>query len=268
MKIYGIDFTSSPSIRKPITCLECDLEGCSLSAGTLMRWSSFEGLEAMLCQPGPWIAGMDFPFGQARRFIDTAGWPDSWQGYVAYAVSLGREGFVDALNDYRAGRAAGDKEHRRETDKRAGSISPQKLYGVPVAKMFFEGAPRLIAAGLTVPGLQQGDPQRVAVEAYPGVLARYIIGRKSYKNDTRKKQTAALHDARLQMLQAISDGVLETAYGLKVKAPLDLADDPSGDSLDALFCAVQAAWSWTQRRNNYGEPEGSDTLEGWIADPL
>jgi hypothetical protein len=49
---------------------------------------------------------------------------------------------------------------------------------------------------------------------------------------------------------------------------LDLADDPSGDSLDALLCAVQAAWSWTQRRNNYGEPEGSDTLEGWIADPL
>ena len=270
MKIYGIDFTSSPSIRKPITCLECDLQGCSLSAGTLMHVGRvLKAYEAMLRQPGPWIAGMDFPFGQARRFIDTAGWPDSWQGYVAYAVSLGRarvRGCRSMIIE--RAEAAGDKEHRRETDKRAGSISPQKLYGVPVAKMFFEGAPRLIAAGLTVPGLQQGDPQRVAVEAYPGVLARYIIGRKSYKNDTRKKQTAALHDARLQMLQAISDGVLETAYGLKVKAPLDLADDPSGDSLDALLCAVQAAWSWTQRRNNYGEPEGSDTLEGWIADPL
>ncbi|MDG2273864.1 MAG: hypothetical protein P8L39_16320, partial [Halioglobus sp.] len=66
----------------------------------------------------------------------------------------------------------------------------------------------------------------------------------------------------------ITGGVLETAYGLKVKAPLDLADDPSGDSLDALLCAVQAAWSWTQRSKNYGEPEGSDALEGWIADPL
>ena len=268
MKIYGIDFTSSPSARKPITCIECELSGCSLSVGTLARWPSFEGYEAMLGQPGPWIAGIDFPFGQARRFIDTAGWPEKWQDYVAYAASLGRQGFVDVLNDYRTGRDAGDKEHRRDTDKRAGSISPQKLYGVPVAKMFFEGAPRLIAAGVTVPGLQQGDPQRVAVEAYPGVLARHIIGRKSYKNDTRKKQTAALHCARLQMLQAITGGVLETAYGLKVKAPLDLADDPSGDSLDALLCAVQAAWSWTQRSKDYGEPEGSDALEGWIADPL
>jgi hypothetical protein len=268
MKVYGIDFTSSPSSRKPITCLECALVGSSLSVGTLMRWPNFEGYEAMLRQPGPWIAGMDFPFGQARRFIDTAGWPESWHGYVSHAASLGRVGFVDALNDYRVGRAVGDKEHRRETDKRAGSISPQKLYGVPVAKMFFEGAPRLIAAGVTVPELQQGDPQRIAVEAYPGVLARYIIGRKSYKNDTKKKQTAALRDARLQILQGLSGGALKAAYGLEVAAPLHLAEDPSGDSLDALLCAVQAAWSWTQRASNYGAPEGSDALEGWIADPL
>ena len=268
MKIYGIDFTSSPSLKKPITCLECTLVGSSLSVGTLMRWPSFEGYEAMLCAPGPWIAGMDFPFGQARRFIDTAGWPGSWHGYVSHAANLGRERFVDTLNEYREGRAAGDKEHRRETDKRAGSISPQKLYGVPVAKMFFEGAPRLIAAQVTVPGVHQGDPQRIAVEAYPGVLARYIIGRKSYKNDTKKKQTAALHDARLELLQAIAHGALKTAYGLEVDAPLRLAEDPTGDSLDALLCAVQAAWSWTQRDRNYGEPEGADALEGWIADPL
>ena len=268
MKIYGIDFTSSPSSRKPITCLECRLVGSSLSVGPLLRWPSFDGYEALLREPGPWIAGMDFPFGQARRFIDTAGWPSSWHGYVSHAVGLGRQGFVDTLNAYRVGRAAGDKEHRRETDKRAGSISPQKLYGVPVAKMFFEGAPRLLAAQVSVPGLYQGDPQRIAVEAYPGVLARYLIGRTSYKNDAKKKQTAALLAARLQIVQALSQGALEKDYGLEVVAPAELAEDPSGDSLDALLCAVQAAWSWTQRSSNYGAPEASDALEGWIADPL
>lgn len=268
MKIYGIDFTSSPSSRKPITCLECTLVGSSLSVGALLRWPSFEGFEAMLRQPGPWIAGMDFPFGQARRFIDTAGWPPSWHGYVSHAAGLGRQGFVDTLNGYREGRAAGDKEHRRETDKCAGSISPQKLYGVPVAKMFFEGAPRLIAAHVTVPGLHQEDPQRIAVEAYPGVLARYLIGRISYKNDAKQKQTAALLAARLQILQAMTQDAFERDYGLQVGAPVNLAEDPSGDSLDALLCAVQAAWSWTQRSRNYGAPEGSDMLEGWIADPL
>ena len=27
MRIYGIDFTSRPTRRKPITCLECRLDG-------------------------------------------------------------------------------------------------------------------------------------------------------------------------------------------------------------------------------------------------
>lgn len=65
-----------------------------------------------------------------------------------------------------------DSEHRRQIDKQARSISPQKLYGVPVGKMFFEGAPRLVDAGVSVPGLLRGDPGRVVVEAYTGVLAR------------------------------------------------------------------------------------------------
>ena len=62
--------------------------------------------------------------------------------------------------------------NRRATDIAASSISPQKLYGVPVGLMFFEGAPRLMRLGVTIPGLQSGDPERIVVEAYPGVLAR------------------------------------------------------------------------------------------------
>jgi hypothetical protein len=51
-----------------------------------------------------------------------------------------------------------------QTDIAAGSVSPQKLYGVPVGLMFFEGAPR------PIPKLHYGDPKRIVVEAYPGVL--------------------------------------------------------------------------------------------------
>ena len=32
MKVYGIDFTSTPKRSKPITCLECRLEGDRLEA--------------------------------------------------------------------------------------------------------------------------------------------------------------------------------------------------------------------------------------------
>jgi hypothetical protein len=161
----------------------------------------------------------------------------------------------------------GDKEHRRATDKAAGAISPQKLYGTPVGLMFFEGAPRLLAAGVTIPGLWEGDPERIVVEAYPGVLARALIGRRSYKQDTKAKQTPQQARARLDLLSALSGPIFADAYGIAVEAPSNLAEDPSGDRLDALLCAIQAAWAWTQRESGFGLPGQVDPLEGWIVDP-
>ena len=40
-----------------------------------------------------------------------------------------------------------------------------------------------------------------------------------------------------------------------------------GDNLDALLCALQAAWAYTQRKNGYGIPSKSHRGEGWIVDP-
>jgi predicted thioesterase len=41
--------------------------------------------------------------------------------------------------------------------------------------------------------------------------------------------------------------------------------DPTGDTLDAVLAAVQAAWASTQP--DYGIPSGVDPREGWIVDP-
>jgi hypothetical protein len=215
-----------------------------LQAGPLAEMTRFEQFEQTLRVPGPWIAGIDFPFGQSRKFIENMGWPRTWAGYVARVQRLGRQGFCDALNAYRARRAYGDKEHKRKTDQAAGSISPQKLYGVPVALMFFEGAGRLRAAGVTIPYLQVGDPNRIVVEAYPGVFARQLIGRRAYKSDTKKKQSDSQRESRRALLAKITGGAVEDALGFAVEAPTELADDPSGDQLDALLCAIQAAWAW------------------------
>lgn len=266
MEILGIDFTSRPSRRKPITCLRCRLNGGVLHAETLEEWRDYNDFETALARPGPWIAGIDFPFGLARRFIETAGWPPAWRDYVRHAAALGRDGFRSVLEEYKKDRPPGDKEHRRGTDKLAGAISPQKLYGVPVALMFFEGAPRLVKAGVTIPHLQPGDPQRIVVEAYPGVLARALIGRQSYKSDTRRKQTPALLQARRDLLDRLRQTAPER-YGLRIEAPDSLAAEPGGDHLDALLSAVQAAWAWEQRAAGFGAPPTVDPLEGWIADP-
>lgn len=267
MRVLGIDFTSRPRRRKPITCLECTLVEDELQAGELKEWCSFEEFESALQAPGPWIAGIDFPFGFPRKFIENMGWPETWRAYVEHAKSLGREGFRTALDEYRSPRPPGDKEHLRVTDIRAGSISPQKLYGVPVALMFFEGAPRLRGSGVTIPLLQEGDPERIVVEAYPGVLARHLIGRHGYKQDTKRKQTKEQYEARVRLMKEILGDKFHQHYGVSVCAPKELADDPAGDCLDALLCAIQAAWAWSMRDKHFGAPTDTDALEGWIADP-
>ena len=165
MIVHGIDFTSRPSNKKPITCITCSFEGTHLQVSELHEWTSFNAFEDALQNPGPWIAGIDFPFGQARRFIETIGWPESWQAYVDLVSQISRENFRRILDNYRENRPLGDKEHRRQTDIAANAISPQKIYGTPVGLMFFEGAPRLRRSGVTIPGLQTGDPRRIAVEA-------------------------------------------------------------------------------------------------------
>ena len=45
-------------------------------------------------------------------------------------------------------------------------------------------------------------------------------------------------------------------------------DDADGDSLDAVLAAVQAAWSWVRRDEDYGVPQDCDRVEGWIVDPV
>jgi hypothetical protein len=278
MRIHGIDFTSRPQRAKPITCLQCQLKDQRLIAGPLACWRDFAPFESFLKQPGVWTAGLDFPFGQSRTFITNSGWPLTWSGYVRYAHSLGRSGFRQALDAYRMNRPAGDKEHRRATDRAAGAISPQKLHGTPVGLMFFEGAPRLLRAGVTIPGVLAGDPKRICVEAYPGLLARQLIGRRPYKQDDPKKQRHEHQQARRALLDAILGGATRIAYGLDVAAPVSLADDPTGDCLDALLCAIQAAWAWTQWADGARQPSTAaaasrappaaiDPLEGWIADP-
>jgi hypothetical protein len=154
----------------------------------------------------------------------------------------------------------------RHTDVPAGT-HPTHCGSVPVGLMFFEGAPRLVRSVVTIPGLQPGDPERVVVEAYPGVLARQLIDRDSYKSDSANKQTKSQHERRQTMLDKILSGHIEMSHGLRVQAPKNLADDPSGDQLDALLCAIQAAWAWLMREHSHGMPLGADPLEGWIADP-
>jgi hypothetical protein len=146
-----------------------------------------------------------------------------------------------------------------------------KWVNPPVAFMLHAGVPLLLQAGVTFAGLhapQKDQGQRVALEAYPGLLARELIGNTSYKSDDKAKQTPERLIARKQLLQALELGQTRLNVHLKLShAQHDtLVADASGDSLDAVLCMVQAAWAWQQHQAGhacYGLP-AFDPLEGWI----
>jgi hypothetical protein len=265
--IYGIDFTSSPKNRKPITCVRTRFDGEVLCFEELKLWHDFRSFESFLSSKGPWVAGIDFPFGQSRRFIENIDWPLNWQSYVKVVGAFDRKEFRHALEAYKQDRSIGDKQHKRRCDVLSRSQSPQTLYGTPVGLMFYEGAPRLLMSGVHLPHHLDGDPLRIVIEAYPGFVVRRFIGNRSYKNDSKKKQTEDQAEARREFLKLLCGKKGLELYGFRIDAPQDLARDPSADELDALICAVQAAWGWSNRVHNYGAPKQLDKLEGWISDP-
>jgi hypothetical protein len=265
--LFGVDFTSAPRRAKPITVAHGRLtpEGVRLEAlESMADWPAFE---ALLKRPGPWLGAFDFPFGLPREGVCAMGWPDrSWATLVRHVAGLDKAAFRAALDADRMARPMGARYPHRRTDAAARSHSPMKLVNPPVGLMFFEGAPRLLEAGVRIPGVHDGDPARIAVEAYPGLLARAVT-RQSYKSDTRSRQNAARADARAQILAALDTGTAlpGLALGITPQQRAMVLADGSGDLLDATLALVQAAWCAQRRHAAFGCPADADPLEGWIA---
>lgn len=264
--IHGVDFTSRPRPRKPITVASGRLHDAAFHLQSIVALPRWEDFESWLRRPGPWIAGFDFPFGLPREAVADLRLPQRWPQLVAHCRDLGREAFRAMLDRYRESRPVGNRYAHRATDRPAASHSPLKLVNPPVGLMFLEGAPRLLDAGLTIPVLHAGDPQRVALEAYPGFCARSMT-KASYKNDARAKQTPERRQARQLIVDTLTAGAGPFGVALTGPAPLlrSLVGNATGDRLDAVLCALQAAWTWQRRKHNYGLPKGVDALEGWIA---
>ncbi|GAC1621250.1 MAG: hypothetical protein NVS4B11_14130 [Ktedonobacteraceae bacterium] len=272
MNIFGLDFTSAPSPRKPITCAVCELRASTLFVKDILALSTFVAFEAFLCQEGPWIAAFDFPFGQPRKLLANLGWPQTWEGYVQHASAMGKTLFEETLTCYQASRPAGDKQHTRMTDTLAGARSPMMLHRVPVGKMFFQGAPRLLHSGTSILPCRPNATNTIALEGYPALVAQRWKGKLGYKSDERKKQTVEQRAARQRIVDGIRSDELVERYHVKLDlcAPMvnSLVQEPMGDALDAVLCAIQAAWAYTQREQNYGIPPTCDAVEGWIVDPI
>lgn len=262
--LAGVDFTSRPTRRKPITVALGRLERNVVTLVRLDEHASFDGFAAWLRAPGPWVGGFDFPFGLPRELVEALGWPRDWLPLMRHYAGLTRAEIRATFAAFCDARPAGGKFAHRLCDAPAGSSPSMKWVNPPVAYMLHAGVPLLLDAGVHLPGHHAGDTSRVALEAYPGLLAREVLGRRSYKSDERSKQTPERLLARKDLIEALAQG--RTRLGLRLRlshAQRDaLADDASGDRLDAVLCLVQAGWAAGQ--SGHGLPPGVDPVEGWI----
>ena len=300
--IVGCDFSSTPTTRKPVVLAFGAFAGAAKNSRTqssqrhaeiaeelngnpalsanpprplrsdvlvlqgLERCPSLAAFGEWLNQEGDWIGGFDFPFGLPRELVEHLRWPLTWRECIAHYSSLTRADIRKTFAAFCDARPVGGKFAHRAFDKRAGSSPSMKWVNPPVAYMLHAALPLLLEAGVHMPGLHEGDKRRVALEAYPGLLARELVARRSYKSDEKSKHTPERLIARKDIVTRLEHG--ETRLGLRLKlthAQRDtLVGDASGDSLDAALCMLQAAWAAREGPPNYGLPDELDPLEGWI----
>lgn len=275
--LLGCDFSSSPSRKKPIVIAVGRLSGVRVQLSNLERIETLDAFETWLASPrAPWVGGFDLPFGLPRELVQTLGWPTDWAACMDHYQQLTRPEIRAHFKAFCDARPVGNKFAHRATDVPAGSSPSMKWVNPPVAYMLHAGVPRLRRAGVYLPGLMQPQPgaERVALEAYPGLLAREVLGRRSYKSDDRARQTPERQAARAELVVALEAGQ-HAGAALRLGLRLDisatqramLVENASGDSLDAVLCLLQAAWALQQHEHGnplYGLPPDMDALEGWI----
>jgi hypothetical protein len=271
--LLGVDFTSAPRPRKPITLAVGRLMGGAsrplYRLESVRDLASLDAFEAFLREPDEWLGGFDLPFGQPRSLIEHEGWPAEWPAFVEFYCRQPRALLRDRFRAWCAARPAGDKFAWRQADKPAGSSPAMRWANPPVAWMMHAGIGRMLAAGLDFPAHRVRGPRsragrRVALEAYPGFTARHVV-RTSYKSDVPASQTPQRQANRRRIVAALVEGTAGLAPRLDVSAAVrrSLVADAAGDRLDAVICALQAAHA--AFLPGYGLPPNLDPLEGWIA---
>ena len=262
--LAGIDFTSRPRPSKPITAAVGRVTQGVLRLDRIDTHADFASFARWLRTPGPWLGVFDLPFGLPRELVLALGWPTEWRALMRHYAGLTRAEIRATFAAFCNARPAGAKFAHRATDGPAGSSPSMKWVNPPVAYMLHAGVPLLIEAGLQLPGLHAGDATRVALEGYPGLLAREVLGARSYKSDTKAKQTPERLLARADLVDALDQGRTRLALRLKLRRAQreQLIADASGDRLDAVLCLMQAAWA--SLRPGFGLPARIDPLEGWI----
>jgi hypothetical protein len=218
MRVYGLDFTSSPKKGKPLTLAICTLDGSSLCVEDLCELGDkvtppFADYGAWVKGEGrwkgehTWVAGIDFPFGMPLAAVCRFGWgkdsaETSWEGYVRqlYKQHDSFSKFVTAIEEWdypNEVSEAGNRikvQFKRLTDQVAHAQSPMKVSDNPYpGAMFYQGCRALLESGINVPPLRNSRcHDKIVVEAYPRlVVQRFLPAQPAFAELVASKKAVA-----------------------------------------------------------------------------
>ncbi len=273
-RVLGVDFTSAPSRRKPITAAIGHWQPARprpvWHLDAVHELPSFAAFDALLATPGPWVGGFDLPFGQPRALIEQEGWPQDWPAFVRFYCAQPRERLRAVFRRWCDARPVGAKFAWRRADRPAGSSPAMRWTNPPVAWMMHAGIGRMLEAGLVFPAHRHpargrdATTARIALEAYPAFTVRRVC-RLPYKSDAAAGRTRERARRRRTILEALVTGAagLDVTVSVRDTLARRLVADAAGDLLDAVVCGLQAAHAAALPR--CGLPRPLDPLEGWIA---
>jgi hypothetical protein len=132
--ILGVDFSSAPSRKKPIT-----LARARLLSPTRLRIEALEAIGSLpefaqlLARPGPWLGGFDFPFGLPRELVLDVGWPTDWPALVRAFSGTPRPQLRETLRAFC--RSATRWEIRTSGDRSSGGLVAVNEVGEPAGRV-------------------------------------------------------------------------------------------------------------------------------------
>jgi hypothetical protein len=180
---------------------------------------------------------------------------------MAHYASLGRAEIRDTFAAFCAARPVGGKFAHRAADAPAGSSPSMKWVNPPVAFMLHAGVPPLLAAGASLPGLHVGSREdRVALEAYPGLLARELIGRAATRATTLPSRRPSASRPAPTCSPRSRRARRGSACGFNsCRSARRIAGRRARRHIDAVLCLLQAAWGLQRAASpgpGYGLPRG------------
>ena len=248
MLIHGVDFTSRPSHRKPLTVATAD-NGVIVS---LQCFAQLDLFEEWLTEATGTI-GIDAPFGYPVELCQQL-FPGKTWSEIAEDLSIYRPldriaPLASQVKEFRDARPVGNKEPKRLTDRESNSASAMKFFQPPVGRMAARLLPILLRSMHNILPVKPTESSVSVVEVYPAKWTRShtIVGGYKDRLGLEEERRALLHRTRFEF----SIGTAEFAIA-----------DEKGDLVDAIIACEQVA-TWIEA----GRPMPSSpqvNLEGWI----